>query len=73
MKYADQRAEITRLTGALERIRSESGKVCDQFEICTHLACQSSYAAWAIADSALKGKTPEEENAEALRRLYGEC
>lgn len=72
MKYADQRAEIARLTAALRRIHDESGKVCDTFEVCTHRACAASYTAWAIADAALKGMTPEEENQRAIRELYGE-
>lgn len=38
---------------ALERIQKECGKVCKQYEICEHEACQSSYNAWAIADEAL--------------------
>jgi hypothetical protein len=38
---------------ALEKIKSEEGKVCDQYEMCEHRACQSSYGAWAIADAAL--------------------
>jgi hypothetical protein len=39
---------------ALEQIKREEGKVCDQYEICEHRACQSSYAAWAIADATLR-------------------
>jgi hypothetical protein len=66
MKYADLRADNARLTAALERIRSQCGKVCDDFELCRHRACQSSYEAWSIADAALKGGTPESLNAEAL-------
>ena len=38
---------------ALEDIRESQGKVCPIFEICEHTACNSSYAAWAIADKAL--------------------
>jgi len=38
---------------ALERIQNECGKVCEQYEICEHDACQSSYNSWAIADEAL--------------------
>lgn len=72
MKYADQRAEIARLTAALRRIHDESGKVCDEYEVCTHRACAASYTAWAIADAALSGTTPEEANLRALREAYGE-
>jgi len=38
---------------ALEKIRDNCGKVCEQYEICDHDACQSSYNSWAIADEAL--------------------
>jgi hypothetical protein len=38
---------------ALQEIKKQ-GKVCDDFEICSHPACQSSYAAWEIADTALR-------------------
>lgn len=66
MKYADQKAAIARLEAALQRIKDECGRVCTDFELCTHRACQSSYEAWAIADAALRGGTPESENARAL-------
>jgi hypothetical protein len=72
VKYADQRAEIARLTVALKRIHAEAGKVCDEYEVCTHRACAASYTAWAIADAALNGMTPEEANLRALREAYGE-
>ncbi len=41
-------------TEALEEIKKKEGKVCDNFELCDHRACQSSYSSWAIADKALK-------------------
>lgn len=44
---------------ALEQIRTQEGNVCDQYEICEHVACQSSYGAWAIADAALRRLLPE--------------
>lgn len=47
------RAERDRYRRALEHIREHEGKVCDQFELCEHRACQSSYGAWSIADGAL--------------------
>ena len=40
------------LAEALREVKTE-GKVCAEFEICEHVACQSSYSAWAIADAAL--------------------
>jgi hypothetical protein len=42
---------------ALEEIKTEQGKVCENFELCTHLACQSSCASWFIADKALNPET----------------
>lgn len=42
---------------ALEKIRDNCGKVCEQYEICEHEACQSSYNSWAIADEALNQKS----------------
>ena len=41
------------LRRALEEIKRDEGRVCENFELCTHAACKSSYAAWAIADKAL--------------------
>jgi hypothetical protein len=43
---------------ALKKIRDNCGKVCEQYEICDHDACQSSYNSWAIADEALKQGNP---------------
>ena len=50
-------ARLVAYTAALQEIRNEQGKVCDNYELCTHRACQSSYTAWAIADKALGGNT----------------
>lgn len=44
---------------ALERIKEQEGKVCQNFTECTHRACNSSYSAWAIADAALGGHDPD--------------
>ena len=41
-------------TTALIQIRKEEGKVCDNFELCNHRACRSSYSSWYIANEALK-------------------
>jgi hypothetical protein len=62
----DLYAEVARLRGVLERIKAESGRVCDEYETCTHIACASSHHAWEIADAALSGETPESANAKAL-------
>ncbi len=42
-----------KLLKALEEIWRDTGHVCPNFELCTHAACRSSYAAWEIADEAL--------------------
>lgn len=39
---------------ALEKIKRDYGRVCPNFELCVHAGCASSYAAWAIADEALR-------------------
>ena len=57
---ADNRAErelreVERLRSALQKIRDEEGKVCEEYEICDHAACRSSYRSWAYAEQALKG------------------
>ena len=39
---------------ALKKIKKDQGRVCAEFEICTHDSCISSHAAWEIADRALK-------------------
>lgn len=45
--------EQRNLERALQEIKDTQGEVCDNFELCDHRACRSSYAAWAIADEAL--------------------
>lgn len=39
---------------ALEEIVKTQGKVCNEYELCTHVACESSAKSWFIADRALK-------------------
>ena len=46
-------ARERKLREALTEIKRDQGKVCENFELCTHAACQSSYASWAIANAAL--------------------
>ena len=56
-RLAEEYVPASQLAGAveaLEKIKAEEGKVCDRFELCEHRACNSSYAAWAIADQALR-------------------
>ena len=50
----DRQAAITNNYGiALQEIKERYGKVCDDYESCTHIACWSSYSAWATADGTL--------------------
>lgn len=39
---------------ALTLIRDAYGQVCQQFEICRHTSCNSSYTSWAVADATLR-------------------
>ncbi len=42
------------LLEALEQIRIHQGKVCEEYDLCSHIACKSSYSAWVIADKAIQ-------------------
>ena len=54
-KLIEEAIQILRIaTEALKEIRNKEGKVCDNFELCRHRACRSSYSSWMIADKALK-------------------
>ncbi len=46
--------EIDRHRKALIEIHEHCGRVCNQYEICTHVACSSSHRAWEIADKVLR-------------------
>ncbi len=46
---------------ALELVRDRKNQVCEDFELCTHAACQSSCEAFFIALAALDGKLEEYE------------
>lgn len=39
---------------ALTFIRDNEGKVCSEYETCSHVACNSSYSAWVTSDEAIK-------------------
>lgn len=54
--HTELQERIEFLEAALRRIKEQEGKVCENFELCTHRACASSYAAWVIAEAALDGK-----------------
>ena len=53
---------VEQLEAALRAIRDTQGEVCDEYEVCTHRACRSSYSAWAIADEALAVPGPRSES-----------
>jgi len=38
---------------ALKKIIKDQGIVCNEFEICNHKSCNSSYMSWMIASTAL--------------------
>ena len=46
-------AEVAALREVLQEIRDNEGKVCEEYEICTHPACRSSYESWRRAAEAL--------------------
>jgi hypothetical protein len=46
--------EIDRHRKALKEIHEHCGRVCEEYEICTHVACSSSHRAWEIADKVLR-------------------
>lgn len=58
------------LRAALQEIKDTQGKVCDEFELCKHRACTSSYSSWAIAADALSAPAPS-PLAEAERAVLG--
>jgi len=57
-----QRLETERdiLWAALTEIRTTQGRVCANYEFCTHVSCRSSYSSWVIADKALGAPRAEE-------------
>jgi len=50
------RKRIKELEEAAEKIRDEEGHVCGAYEICNHIACESSYRSWVIANEVLSPK-----------------
>ncbi len=46
---------VAKLREALDDIRENQGRVCPNFESCTHESCKSSHASWEIARAVLKG------------------
>jgi hypothetical protein len=56
IEVAELQKENHNFRVALETIRTCYGQVCEDFELCTHPACQSSYGAWAVADETLSGR-----------------
>jgi hypothetical protein len=49
-----QQFRIHKYEKALREIKERKDQVCEDFELCTHPACKSSYEAFAIADQALR-------------------
>lgn len=49
-----EKQELEAYRKSLQKIRDTCGQVCPEYEICLHDSCESSYAAWAIADEVLK-------------------
>ncbi len=54
-------ADRLRLRAALQEIRDNHGRVCEDFATCAHPACTSSYVAWYIADGALGERKDDAE------------
>lgn len=54
-RLAVQTALVERAVEAMKEIKDNYGKVCKDYELCEHLACASSYGAWAVADDFLAG------------------
>ena len=54
---------IPLLQEAFQTIKRQYGHVCDEFDICDHPACNSSYGAWSVADEALRAWEKREEQA----------
>lgn len=50
------KVRIEALEDALREIRDTQGKVCQDYMVCQHISCSSSYSSWAIADKALSDK-----------------
>jgi hypothetical protein len=60
IELAKARETALELLEALQNIKDKEGKVCEEFELCTHISCASSYSAWAYADEAItKAKAGE--------------
>ena len=54
---------------ALQTINDNYGKVCPEFEICTHQSCNSSSGAWLVANEALGKLADSELGAKSSVRL----
>ena len=50
----DETAKLKIAVAALKEIKENYGQVCVDFELCKHVACQSSVSCWMTADKALK-------------------
>jgi len=54
-------ARSATLEAGLKEIKEKYGKVCENYELCAHVSCQSSYSAWSIADELLTPRATTEE------------
>ena len=54
ISYCLTHAAAPKYKAALEEIKRDQGRVCENYELCRHISCSSSYSAWAIADKALQ-------------------
>jgi len=59
LEFRELRAKAKLMQDALERIVQECGKVCQNFEVCEHQSCGSSYLSWAIADAVVNPVKPD--------------
>jgi hypothetical protein len=78
-------SEVANLRGALQTIRDNYGRVCVEYELCHHIACESSVGAWMEADAALSaasqgpaaGETIEKQSRCSVlfnsERVQGQC
>jgi hypothetical protein len=59
--------DVERLKQFLLEIHMHQGRVCENYELCDHVACRSNHMTWELADAALQGMTLEQYRAEKAR------
>jgi len=70
LQNAEYKYAVKVCMAAFKLIRKEYGKVCSGYEICTHGSCQSSHAAWVVADMMLKILDPSELNPYTKQEMF---